>query len=274
MIFLVSLLAISSVSATDNITDDTESIDEQSITSIEPSEDISSIESEKINDSYNEDVLKEDLNDENILSSEVDEDILGASPPYNKYSVSISDYTMNYGTSKTVTMYITPATGYSYAYDFYFRVYDSNGNKKIDENLYSSTSTTSKTYTIGGTTLSPGKYTIKLENYADQHIMDTATLTVQSLPSSAYSVSVSDTTINYGSSGSIYMAISPASSSYYYRYDYYLKVYDSNNVEKISHRYYSTSSSYSQTYSLSSTQLEPGTYTIKLLDTNHQYQCS
>ena len=228
MIFLVSLLAISSVSAADNIIDDTESIDDQSVASVEPtSDDISSIESEKINNSYNEnDVLKEDLNDENLLSSEVDEDILGASPPYSAYSVSVSDTTVNYGSSSTINIRVSPVTGYSYKYDFYFRVYDSNDNQKISSRYYSSSSSTSLTYTLSSTQLSPGVYTIKIVNTYDYEIMDTATLIVQSVASSAYSVSVSDTTINYGSSGSISMSISPASSGYYYRYDYYLKVYD------------------------------------------------
>ena len=166
-------------------------------------------------------------------------------------------------------MSISPASsGYYYRYDYYLKVYDSNNIEKISKRYYSTSSSYSQTYSVSSTQLQPGKYTIKLLDTSTNTVKDTATLKVQTVPSYAYSVSVSDTTINYGSSGSISMSITPASSSYNYRYDYYLKVYDSNNIEKISKRYYSTSSSYSQTYSLSYYELEPGTYTIKLLDTS------
>jgi hypothetical protein len=104
--------------------------------------------------------------------------------------------------------------------------------------------------------------------------MDTATLTVKSSSSnsytypsySTYSVSVYDTTINYGSSGTISMSISPASSSYKYKYDYYLRVFDSNNKLKVNQRYFSTNYGYSKTYSVGSNQLSPGTYNIMIVN--------
>lgn len=264
------MLAFSAVSATEDIADDNITVVDDEDVSVESTDDIESTAEKE--SSFEKTAVKEDVDDDEILSSVADEDVIGASPPYNKYSVSVSDVSMNYGTSKTITISITPVSGYSYYYNFYFRVYDSGGSLKINQNFYSKSSATSKTYTIGGTTLGPGTYTIKLVNYADNHVMDTATLTVQSVPSSAYSVSVSDTRVNYGSSGIIYMSISPASSSYYYRYDYYLKIYDLNNVEKISQRYYSTTGDYSKTYTLSSNKLAPGVYTISIVNNRDSYQ--
>ena len=116
---------------------------------------------------------------------------------------------------------------------------------------------------MGAYDLSPGTYTVEIVNYYDSKVMDTATLTVKSsYPSySDYSVSVSDTNIIYGSGGSISMSISPASSSSY-KYDYYLRVYDSNNNLKISEQYYDSSSAYSKSYSVGAYDLSPGTYII------------
>ena len=267
-ILFVGLVAVSAVGAADNVTDDNVSVDNNDVNHVELTNDNSSFEENTVV----KENLKEDDND--ALSCVEEDDVLGASPPYNKYSVSVSDTTMNYGASKSITIRVSPVSGYDYKYDFYFRVYDSNGNKKIEENLYSTNSVTSLSYTISGTELSPGTYTIKLVNYADNHVMDTATLKVVSLPYSAYSVSVSDTTINYGSSGSIYMSISSASSSYNYKYDFYLKVYDSNGVEKISQRYYSTTAATSKTHNIKANALDLGVYTVKIINTNDNHEMS
>ena len=196
-------------------------------------------------------------------------------PTYTAYSVSVYDTTINYGSSGTISMSISPASSYyKYKYNYYMKVYDSNNNLKINYNFYSTSSDYSRTYSIGSNQLSAGTYTIKIVNYYDNKVMDTAKLTIKSssgytytYPSyTAYSVSVYDTTINYGSSGTISMSISPASSNYNYKYDYYLKVYDSNNNLKINQEYYSTSSAYSKTYSIGSNQLSAGTYTIKIVN--------
>ncbi|WP_410320313.1 hypothetical protein [Methanobrevibacter sp.] len=189
------------------------------------------------------------------------------SVPYSAYSVRVSDTSITYGKDGSISMSISPAaSGYGNVYDYYLKVYDSGNVEKISQRYSGTSSAYSKTYDVGGKSLAPGVYTIKIVNYRDNQVMDTAVLTVLSVPYSAYSVSVSDVSLDYGSSGSIPMSISPASSSYYYKYDYYLKVYDSNNVEKLSQRYYSTSSASSKTYNLASYALEPGKYTVKILN--------
>ena len=266
-IMIVGLFAFSAVSAADNLTDDVVGTD------FETNEVISSdnLKTEEViinDDNVTEDgeVLAVGGDDEVSID---DDDVLSlSSPSYSKYSLSVDDTTIYTGSSGSVTIYITPVSSSSYyAYDFYFRVYDSNGNQKISENLYSSSRSTSYTYTIPANKLSAGTYTIKLVNYADSKVMDTAKLTVKSTyPSSSdYSVRVSDVSVNYGYGGSIAMSISPASSTYYKHY-YYLKIYDSNNNLKISKLYYDTSSISSKTYSLSSKSLNPGVYTIKIVN--------
>ena len=271
-ILIVGLFALSAVNAADNLTDDISSTD------IEINE-ITSSDSFKSEDTANDnnvtdkpDILTIGENDnvsidnkENVLSE--------SSPSYTQYSLSVSDTTISAGSSGSVTISITPVSNSNYyAYDFYFRVYDSNGNQKISENLYSTTKSTSRTYNIQAGTLSAGTYTIKLINYADSHVMDTATLKVTSSSSSNYypyyndySVSLSDYSITEGYSGSISMYVTPSTSSNY-KYYYYFRVYDSNGNRVISKTYSSTSSTSSttNTYSLSSSTLSSGTYTMKI----------
>ena len=272
---LVSLLAISAVSASENATGNSVSAEDTTnvIDLNDNSANVNDVENEKVTN--DQEILKSTDSKDTISLDSNDNVLSESSPRYYQYSVNVYDTTINYGSSGAISMSITPCT-YSnyYAYDFYLKVYDSNNNVKINKNYYSTSSAYSKTYVVGSNELSPGTYTIKIVNYEDSSVMDTATLTVKSSsgysttypPYSAYSVSVYDTTINYGSSGTISISISPASSSYRYKYDFNLKIYDSNNNLKISKNYYSTSSRYSETYSLSSNQLSAGTYTIKIVN--------
>ena len=194
-------------------------------------------------------------------------------PSYTSYKVSLSDTTINYGSSGSIYMSISPASGYAYTYYYTLKIFDSSNNLKASK-LYSGTGySSSQLYYMNANQLSAGTYTVKIINYADSKVMSTASLTVKSgsgssttyPSSSAYSVGVSSTTINYGSSGSIYMSISPASSSTY-KYYYTLKVYDSSNNVKISQVYSGTSAAYSKTYTISANQLGVGTYTVKIIN--------
>lgn len=168
VIFFVSLLAVSTVSAADNGTDDIIS-------------DTNNIEDYKIiNENSNDDIVLSSIDEDNVISTDENDGVLGASPPYNKYSVSVSDTTITYGSSGSIVISVTPCSGYDYAYDFYLKVYDSNNNVKINKNYYSSSFTTKITHSIGANELDVGTYTIKLVNYKDSTVMDTAKLTVKS----------------------------------------------------------------------------------------------
>ena len=188
------------------------------------------------------------------------------SVPYSAYTVTVDNVSMNYGSNGIITMSISPANSYYYKYDFYLKVYNLNGVEVI-KNRYRSTSVSnSLIYSIESNTLDPGIYTIKIINAGDNHIFDTAKLTVKSLPASAYSVSVNDMNMDYWEESSISMSISP-SNGYYYKYDFYLKVYNPNGVEIIKNRYNSTSFSDSVTYNIKATTLNPGVYAIKIINT-------
>ncbi len=197
--------------------------------------------------------------------------------PYNKYSVSVSDVSVNYWSSASIKMTISPFTSstYTYRYDYYFKIYDSENVEKISKRYYGTTSSKSQTYSLPAKNLTAGTYTIKIVNAYDKMVMDTANLIITSVPYDVYSASVSDVTINYGSSGSIKMTVTPSTSTNYdYKYDFYMKVYDSDNVEKISQRYYSTKSTKSLTYTIESEKLDIGEYTIKLLNNGDNHVMS
>ena len=170
-IFFVSLLAVSTVCAADNTTEDAVFV-EDAIDDAVSADSLKSV--------VNDDKLDEmscSSEDNSVLSLNQENDILTSSPPYNKYSVSVSDVTMNYGSSANVVVKIDkPASGYSYKYDFNLNIYDSNNKQVVSKNYYGSSS--SITHSLGANSLSPGKYTIKIINYADDKVMDTATLTV------------------------------------------------------------------------------------------------
>ena len=221
-IFIVIIFSVSAVDAADNLTDEVVSTDLE-INEVTSSDDL---KTDDVTNNYGNATDSQEVlavgGDEKIALNE--EDILSASSPsYSQYYLSVDDTTISAGKSGTVTIHITPCSNSNYyAYDFYFNVYDSNGNRKINENLYSSTKSTSCTYTISANTLSAGTYTIKLENYKDGHVMDTATLKVVSSSVTHtypyyydYSVSLSDYSMSYGSSGSISMYVTPSLSSSY-----------------------------------------------------------
>ena len=168
-IILVSLLAVSAVSAAENVTDDY-------------------VADSEIDGSVSLDTLKkEDMHNftagDDFLAAGENSDVLSTdSPSYDEYSLTVYDTVISQGSFGAVNVYIDPFDnddGDCYAYDFYFNVYDSNGNQKISENLYSSTKTTGGTYTISPNTLSAGTYTIELVNCADGYLMDSAKLTVK-----------------------------------------------------------------------------------------------
>ncbi|WP_405285093.1 hypothetical protein, partial [Methanobrevibacter sp.] len=256
-ILIVSLFAISTVSAANNQTNDDVNADlvTNDVTSLDD------VKIEDVNYDYNSSNGQEVLavsEDNEEISLNNNEGVL-SSPSYSAYSVDISDTTISEGSSSSIQISIVPYQGSSYAYDFHIKIYDSNGNQKISKNLYSYTKTTSLSFSEGLSDLSEGTYTMKIVNYQDDYLMDTATLTVVGATHTYpyyydYSVSVYDASIVYGDSGSISMQINPSVSSSY-KYYYYLRIYDSNGNQKISNSYYSSSassSSVSRSYSLSS----------------------
>ena len=264
-ILIVSLFAISTVSAANNQTNDDVNVDliTNDVTSLDGVKTEDAIHD--YNSSNGQEVLAVSEDNEEISLN--NNEVMLSSPSHSVYSVDISDTTISKG-SGSISISIVPYQGSDYAYDFWIKIYDSNGNQKISKNLYSSTRTSSLSFSDGLSGLSVGTYTMKIVNWADSYVMDTATLTVtEPYPNyNDYSVDVQDTAIDYENGGTITMNITP-SNSYYYNYYYYLRVYDSSGNRQISQIYYSSSasSSYiSKSYYLSSYYLNPGFYTIKI----------
>ena len=121
--------------------------------------------------------------DDGKLSTEIsqEDETLSASPDYDEYSVWVYDTTFTYGFSNKLVIYVdAQLNGYNtYAYDFYVRILDSSGNQLFNVNEYNSTDLYGTiTYTFNGTAFAPGTYTVKLVNYDDGVLMDSATLQV------------------------------------------------------------------------------------------------
>ena len=301
-IFIVSLLAITAVSAADNDTADVicMKMEDNIIINVEEADDgVCSVEENVTNDIINvEEVVTDEIvngsdleknnvnkgdvtnnqgilgNDEsqcNILSDDkMDVEILTVKSTYpssSDYSVSVSN-TIIGDDGGYISISISPAEGFTYYSCYYLKIYDSHDKEVISKLNYANYYHLGLEYWVDSGQLSVGTYTIKLVNYIDSKVMDTAKLTVKpTYPSSSdYSVSVSDVSINYGVGGSIFMRISPADGSTLYHYCYYLKVYDSNSNEKISQLFRGSSSYNSETYSVGPSELSAGTYTIKLVD--------
>ena len=121
--------------------------------------------------------------DDGKLSTEIsqEDETLSASPEYNDYSVLVYDTTFTYGFSNKLVIYVdAQLIDYNtYAYDFYVRILDSSGNQLFNVNEYNSTDLYGTiTYTFNGTAFAPGTYTVKLVNFDDGVLMDSATLQV------------------------------------------------------------------------------------------------
>lgn len=192
--------------------------------------------------------------------------------PSSDYSVSIlSDVTVKSGYNGQITMCVSPTkTNFNYVYDFYVKVYDSYNREKFSKRFNKVEYSSCNVYTSVGYNFEPGIYTIKLIDTEGNFVMDAAKLTVMALSHSDYSVSVSNNVISYNYYKCIEISVSPASSGYYL-YDFYLKIYDSNNIEKVSKRYYGSTAVTSVDYFPEYDEFEPGNYTVKLLNNGDNY---
>lgn len=196
---------------------------------------------------------------------------------YQLFTVSVSDVVIAYDSSNKIYMYVSPTDNSPYPYDYYLKIYDSKNNEILSRQ-YSDTASNGRitlTYELdyGSTTnmaisrISSGSYTIKIINGYDSTILDTAKLTVGSAPApnTDYSVDISHNIVYSNEGGKITMNIKPTYSGLY-KYDFYLKIYDSKNVEKISIPFVDTvKTSTTVYYSIDANKLAVGEYTIKII---------
>lgn len=274
MLLLVGLLAMATVSAVDNnLTDDVVGIeinDEISVNSVDTTD--VPISNDKNSSQEVNDINSKNDNEE-ILSSVENKDVLCDSPPYNAYSVNVSNVVINYGSDATILMNITSASSmYDYKYNFIFAIYDYDGHPVLSKRYCSNVSASQETYYMYPNQLSPGTYFILIINGYDDKQMATSTLYVKSSPPhTAYSINVEDVKIKYGESESVIINITPANSTYFNKYDFYLNIYDSEGNKKISRRYTNTSYINHEVCVVNSTQIGSGIYTIKLENFDDYY---
>ena len=235
-IFLVSLLAITAVSAEDNATSDVVSVNETAVNIVKNTADdvvsVNNIENDNI--SINQDILKRNEsqneflldNPANIISNTNHEYLSSIYPLYGQYNVKISDTIVTYK-SGSINMNIHSVSTSDYKYYFYLRIYNSKNKMVVSQLYYGTERTKDIMYDLSSNPLSVGTYTIDIMNYHDNMILREAKLTVWDssiYPShSDYSVRISNTNFYYNSGGSINMRIG-GWTPIYYKYYYYLRV--------------------------------------------------
>ena len=289
---LIFIVAISAVSAADDVTTEDLSVNEApvDVVSVEeaPVGEADTSLSDNALKSENEDVIEiesieedsketvaSDVNEEaeapentlasiedDVISEESDDEVLG-SPIASSYSVKVDVENIEVENTIIIPINITPYDGGDFAYDFYLNIYDSEEKEVYSENLYSSTATTHLSHTVTGY-LDAGTYTIKLINYQDNELMDTATFTISEsylLPSGA---KVDDLSIELDKEIIIPIHINPNSQTTY-AYDFYFRIYDSAGDQIYSENLYSHNMITLLNYTVDD-YLDVGTYTIKLIN--------
>ena len=278
MLLLIGLLTMASVSAADNITDDVVSMeinDEISVNSVDfNATDV--LVSNDQNSSHEVDDI--DLKNDNgeILSSVENNNVLCDSPPYDAYSVDISENIIDYGTGGNIEMKIKPASSeYSMKYDYMFVIKDKDDNDMVNIRYNNTIPKSEEWYYISPKQFTPGIYSTVLYNTKDNKQLDESILFITSiLYYTDYSATVNDTIFKYGESGNIVVDIVPASSNYYNKYNFRLDIFDSNGERKFSDGYSGTQPIYQLNCSIGSTYLSPGIYTIKLINIIDDYVMS
>lgn len=274
---LVGLLAVTNVSAADNLTD--EFVDETDSSDLSA---VDNLDNELINSEDTSEINTG--NSDNKTTSLINDDSADSSENY-QYSVSLNNYTVDGGyNSESITMYIYPtnSNGSDYNYDFYLNIYDSKNVKKVSKRYHgvgsASSSFSTVTYQLGTSDFHPeqGVFTMKIVNKNDNFEMTSAKLTIKTIPYSAYSVNVQDIDMMYWTSGTIPINVHVLTADYYsyrFQYDFYLNIYDSNNNVRFSKNYYGKSSAASTTinHDFFADTIGYGLFTVKIINTmdNH-----
>ncbi len=193
LLLIVGICAMTSVSASDNVTDVVASdaddvmvnIDEE--TSEVAASDVVTAADENENDVESQDVLASSENDTTLAQGETDDVLSAYSITSSQYTINLNDeYQISSKNGGKISYYLNPCqlNGY-YAYNFYFDIYQGTTMNNLQlvkqiKYFYSDSMRTAGNYpyTFDANALAPGQYILCAVNYYDQAIMDTATLKV------------------------------------------------------------------------------------------------
>ena len=183
LFLIIGICAMSSVSATDNVTDIVASdASDDVVTALEEEEigevaaDVVADPNENATEIKSPDVLSSSENDSVVAVADSD-DVLSAKVSRLQYSVNLNDngYTISSTKATTIKIPVTPCTtgsGFN-AYNFYLGVFqmDNNGNLiavyKSAPLIGTNTKITSVSYTFSAKSLSPGAYILAAYNDED-----------------------------------------------------------------------------------------------------------
>ncbi len=250
-LILVSLCALSCVSASEDA-DATVAIDDVDVDPIEASVD------EGLETNV-EDGLSSDETE--ALTVDNSNDDKASSPSHYEYEVYVFPKTIHNWQDESVRIYINSSEDSSdYAYDFYVNVYDSDNNIIDEKNIYSYTQVDYVDYVLPEK-LSPGEYKIEIENWEDNYIFSTATLTV------SYDANIYAEDYNaYYNSGVQYSIRVTESETGYGLSGVSIKIVFSNSRNTYT-RYYTSGS---DGYIKFDPKIPVGTYTVTISSNNAQ----
>lgn len=226
LLLIVSICAISAVSASDEaadivasddaVTEDLDTnIDDDLSTSVEEADDSEELAvSEEIDDGKElassdevSEVSTVESNENEELSAPSENEALSAySPNSTYYSATVYDAQISASQAGNVSIYVNPCT-YTYynAYDFYVRVYKTRtedstsyyfSDKIYEKRVYSEDRSNYWTYTFPAGTFTSGTYYIALVNYYDGVFLSHAVLTVTGSSSTSTSTNTNTNTAN------------------------------------------------------------------------------
>ena len=188
MLFLVSICAISTVSASENVTDTVATDDANS-------GDLATSFNEDLNVEIEDDVVssnnEDDVESQDVLASQKDDDVLSAVPISSlNYEIDLNDdgYVISGTNGGTITYYMAPCQTYAInAYNFYFALFQLDENNELTFIYKTGTASSTSDRAIGNHNykfqpkkLAPGTYLLAAYNDGlDNNVMDTTILQVK-----------------------------------------------------------------------------------------------
>lgn len=181
LLIIVSICAISAVSATEDVTD--------IVTTSESSDDLITNDAtvNEVTTNFEQDLeTADETNDEEIISSSQEDnqltqdqsDEMLSSSSYSLYSISLNDeYEISSYAKGKISGTVSPPPSYMPGYGFNLYVFDVNNNIVYKSKTFEGYAT-SFSDTISANTLLPGAYMLLAVNDYESHIMDSALLKV------------------------------------------------------------------------------------------------
>ncbi|WP_296881510.1 hypothetical protein [uncultured Methanobrevibacter sp.] len=191
-------------------------------------------------------------------------------PPWGAYKLNITCGDITYESGGKITInYLTYAPNY-YKYKFAYRIsiYNPDTKRSILNKYINSTYNAKSTTIDVKPYCSPGRYHVTIFNCKEEYVMKDFYLNIYS--EQKYSINVSPINITQETGGKINLTL--PSTVEYNKYNFYLKIYDSNNTLKIDKRYSGISPKrINIEHVINPNELYSGKYRLELIRAGDEY---